>query len=251
MRFTLLCAPSLAPWQAAAVDHVLAGPHEAVAAVVDQRPPTPLTRKLKNHLRRGRGGYVAVMALRSLVGRRTPRIDAHDFLRRRGVPTLDTDDPYSDRTIGRIAEGAPDVLLLINGFGIVKEPLLGLAPHGVLSYHHGDMRAYRGQPPAFWELYNGESEVGVTVQRLSSGLDCGDPIVERSLAIRPAETLRSLRTRHFGGSVDMLAEAVALVAEEDFRSATIDHYGSVYTIPNLREWVIFNLKVAYRTVAGR
>lgn len=39
----------------------------------------------------------------------------------------------------------------------------------MLSYHHGDMRRYRGQPPGFWELYNGEREIGVTVQRLAAG----------------------------------------------------------------------------------
>jgi methionyl-tRNA formyltransferase len=72
----------------------------------------------------------------------------------------------------------PDLLLLIGGFGIIKAPLLDLAPQGVLSYHHGDMREYRGQPPAFWELYNGEKPNRVTVQRLSPGIDCGQPIVE-------------------------------------------------------------------------
>ena len=59
-----------------------------------------------------------------------------------------------------IARRTPDVLLRIGGFGIVKEPLLSLCRAGVLSYHHGDMRRYRGQPPAFWELYHGERSIG-------------------------------------------------------------------------------------------
>ena len=34
-------------------------------------------------------------------------------------------------------------------------------------------------PPAFWELYNGEKEMGLTVQKLSVNLDSGSPLVEK------------------------------------------------------------------------
>ena len=94
-------------------------------------------------------------------------------MRERNVPTLLLDDSRSDEQTQDVAELAPDVLVLIAGFGIIGEPLLSLAPHGVLAYHHGDMRRYRGMPPAFWELFNDETEMGVTVQRLSPGLDDG------------------------------------------------------------------------------
>ena len=105
---------------------------------------------------------------------------------------------------------------MIGGFGILKPPLLDLAPQGTLSYHHGDMRRYRGQPPAFWELYNGERSIGVTVQRLSPGIDCGQPIAERLFPIREDDTLRSLSNRIFAGSADMMIEAVRRLQEASF-----------------------------------
>ena len=53
-----------------------------------------------------------------------------------------------------------DVLCLIEGYGIIKRPLLEITNFGVFSYHHGDMKFYRGMLPAFWELYNGETRMG-------------------------------------------------------------------------------------------
>jgi methionyl-tRNA formyltransferase len=140
----------------------------------------------------------------------------------------------------------PDVLILLGGYGIVKEPLLSLAAHGVVSYHHGDMRRYRGMPPAFWELYNGERQMGVTVQRLGASLDAGEPIVERTVAIRDEDTVRSLRKRAMDGSVDMLFEAVQRLEQPAFRPAQIDTFGPLYTLPTLRQWLTVTARVGAR-----
>jgi methionyl-tRNA formyltransferase len=81
--------------------------------------------------------------------------------------------------IENIRKFKPDILLLIDGFGIIKEPLLKITPLGVLSYHHGNMQKYRGEPPAFLELYNNENEMGITVQILSSGLEVVSQLMKR------------------------------------------------------------------------
>ena len=51
------------------------------------------------------------------------------------------------------------------------------------------MRKYRGMPPGLWELYHGEREMGITVQKLAAGLDCGVPIEEKHIPIYPNDTL--------------------------------------------------------------
>ena len=45
--------------------------------------------------------------------------------------------------------------------------------YGIWSFHHdGEMR-YRGGPPAFWEIYDGDPHTGVVLQRVTERLDGG------------------------------------------------------------------------------
>ena len=59
--------------------------------------------------------------------------------------------------------------VLLGGFGIVKEPLLSLASQGILSYHHGNMRKYRGQP--VWGVVASFHGIVQRVRQLAHGGD--------------------------------------------------------------------------------
>jgi len=58
-------------------------------------------------------------------------------------------------------------------FGIIRGEILRAARYGVWSFHHDDEEKYRGTPPGFWEIYNGDNVTGATLQRLTDGLDAG------------------------------------------------------------------------------
>ena len=161
---------------------------DIVGVCVDCRPGIGTLAKIRREMKRGRGGYVLVQCIMGLVKMLTkPDVSSRFFFKTTSVPCILTHDLYSSETIEQIRIAEPDVIFRF-GFGIIREPILSLAPSGVLSYHHGDMRKYRGQPPAFWELYHGEMEMGITVQVLSAGLDSGAIIVEKKIPIRPNDT---------------------------------------------------------------
>ena len=48
-----------------------------------------------------------------------------------------------------------------------------LSQCNVLSFHHGNPSKYRGRPPGFYEILNGEKKSGVIVQKLTNKLDAG------------------------------------------------------------------------------
>ncbi len=57
------------------------------------------------------------------------------------------------------------------------------------------MRKYRGMPPIFWELYNNEQEIGITVQKLDTRLDARIPIVEKKITIDHNDSYKSLKKK--------------------------------------------------------
>lgn len=249
MRVALLASERLSDFSQKMLEPILSDPaHEIVAAAIDTRPSKSLKQKLIKNLKAGRGGYMIVMAIKSFFAKRSKQPLTEELCEQQGIPVLKTSKPYSEKLATDIAQLKPDVLILVGGFGIVKEPLLSLAPHGVLSYHHGDMRKYRGMPPALWELYNGEKEMGVTVQVLVPGLDKGTPIVEESIQILPKDTLSTLTERMMEGSWGMMHKALRLVNDPDFEPEKIQKFGKVYTLPNLTQYVILQLKVLLRRI---
>lgn len=249
MNVVLACAKTLNSFQLKVLEPFFeSSRHKICGCVVDNRAQKSVFQRLKKNLKKGRGGYVLVMIFKSLFGQRIHLESTVEFMRRKKVSVIFTNKPHSENTIDKIKGFEPDIIILNGGFGIIKKPWLDTCKRGVLSYHHGDMRKYRGQPCVFWELYNGEKQIGMTVQKLSEGLDCGEAIVEKWISIKDNDTRNSLKKRVFDESAPMMYEAVNLLEKEDFVPEKIESFGKVYTIPNLRQWLMLNLKIGFRLV---
>jgi hypothetical protein len=89
-------------------------------------------------------------------------------------------DRFSPEDITRIREANLDVLFRF-GFRIIRGEILSCAKYGVWSFHHADNREYRGAPPAFWEMYEGNPVTGSILQVLTEALD-GGRVIYRSLS---------------------------------------------------------------------
>lgn len=120
-------------------------------------------------------------------------------------------------------------LCLRLGFGFIVGPVLSAFEDGVLSYHHGDLRRYRGQPMGFWEFLEGADTAGVTVQVLTDELDAGRVAAHKTVPIGDCHTWGAVKRRLFAASGDMLTDAVENVrAGEAWEPETL---GSLYTHP--------------------
>lgn len=85
------------------------------------------------------------------------------------------------------------------GSGILTGGALEAARFGVWSFHHGDELRYRGRPPGFWELVDGEPAVGVVLERLTERLD-GGVILRKGWFAGAPESYALTRDRLFLGA---------------------------------------------------
>ncbi|NJC04248.1 hypothetical protein GGQ97_000041 [Sphingomonas kaistensis] len=88
--------------------------------------------------------------------------------------------------------------LLRFGFGILKGEVLEAARYGIWSFHHGDPASYRGMPPGFWEIHDGNPVTGAVLQRLTERLDAGVVLHAGHFQTRHASYVRSRDDLLFG-----------------------------------------------------
>lgn len=84
-------------------------------------------------------------------------------------------DVHAPEVISQVRALAPD-LGVIYGGPILRRELFGIPRLGTLGIHHGRVPVYRGKKTTFWELYNGEPVAGITIQRITAGIDTGDVV---------------------------------------------------------------------------
>ena len=247
MRIGILTDTRISPYYQRVLQPVLDyDPFEVVLGLIDGRPKKTLLQKIRKNWKRGRGGYMFVMAVQSLAMNTEKNRDAHKLFTELGVPFMETADPYNEETTQFVTSKEPDVLFLLGGFGIIKKPLLEATSLGMLSYHHGDIRKYRGMPPAFWELYNDEKKMGVTLQRLSPRLDKGLPLAEIQVPVYPTDTVNKLTQRAYAQSEGMLFAALQKLDKGSVDKKEVEEFGQLYTLPNLRHWLTLQYRVLGR-----
>lgn len=175
------------------------------------------------------------------------KVPAVAYFKEKKIPVLVTSEKYDSSVIKFIKSKKPDAMFRI-GWGLIKEPLLSLTPKGILSYHHGDLRKYRGIPPCFWQLYYGESKMKVTIQILRDGIDRGPIVKEKTISIYKNDTLGVLHRRAYTQTYDIVAEACEMFDNHLFvpHELSKDELGEVYTIPNLLQLVNFIVRVNCR-----
>jgi len=76
----------------------------------------------------------------------------------------------------------PDLGILL-GTNILKESVFTIPRLGSINLHQGLAPYYRGGPSVFWELTNGESELGLTVHYVAPKVDTGDIVLQRTVPL--------------------------------------------------------------------
>jgi methionyl-tRNA formyltransferase len=89
----------------------------------------------------------------------------------------------------------PDAILIVGYGRIIPQWMLDLPPLGNINLHASLLPKYRGAAPIQWAIANGETVTGVTTMRIDGGLDTGDILLQRELAIAPEDTAETLSPR--------------------------------------------------------
>jgi len=89
----------------------------------------------------------------------------------------------------------PDIGISAQYGLLIKPHILNTPTFGILNVHTSLLPKYRGASPIQSALINGETETGVTIMKMESGLDTGPILSQEKLAIDPDDTYLDLDTK--------------------------------------------------------
>lgn len=160
-----------------------------------------------------------------------------------GVPVRFVAGYHSEEAISSMRAERADLGVVL-GTNILKESVFNIPRLGSINLHQGLAPFYRGGPPVFWELYNGESEVGLTVHFVAAKVDTGAIILQESVplaydysyGLNFESFIDDYRRQLVDRSASLVAEAVRQVADGTFVTRPQDtSLGKRYRLPVKRE----------------
>ncbi|WP_029456971.1 methionyl-tRNA formyltransferase [Solidesulfovibrio alcoholivorans] len=154
---------------ATVLEHVLACDDVTVAAVYTQ-PDRPCGRGKKCQ-----PGAVKTLALTT------------------GLPIHQPESFKDPAEVERLAAYKPDVLIVAAYGMILPQAVLDIPRLMPINVHASLLPAWRGAAPIERAIAAGDTLTGVTIMRMVAALDAGPMIMQRVLAIGPADTAGSLR----------------------------------------------------------
>lgn len=113
----------------------------------------------------------------------------------RGVPVYQPETINTPEGVAQLKDWNADLLVVAAYGQILSKDVLEATPHGGINVHGSLLPKYRGAAPVAWAIYHGETRTGVTIIRMTTGLDAGDMLAQEALDILPDETAGELEAR--------------------------------------------------------
>lgn len=110
-----------------------------------------------------------------------------------GLPVVQPEKIRNNAEFRALLESIhPDAILIVAYGRIIPKWMLDLPRHGNLNLHASLLPKYRGAAPIQWAIASGEPVTGATTMRIDEGLDTGDILLQREMAIAPDQTAENL-----------------------------------------------------------
>jgi methionyl-tRNA formyltransferase len=125
-----------------------------------------------------------------------------------GVAVAQPDSINSPQGLEQLRQLRPDLLVVAAYGQILSKEVLAIPTRGTINVHASLLPKYRGAAPVAYAILAGEQQTGVTIIKVTPGLDSGDMILQEALHIQPDDTTGRLEARLAQLGARLAVEAV-------------------------------------------
>lgn len=118
--------------------------------------------------------------------------DLTAFAFRNGIPAMAVTDVNDPATVKFIAALQPDLVFCLGWSQLISVSTIRALACPIIGYHPALLPRNRGRHPIIWALVLGLGETGSTFFRIEAGVDSGDIVSQRVVAIREEDDAATL-----------------------------------------------------------
>lgn len=113
-------------------------------------------------------------------------LEVAEIARKHNIPLLLPNRPAE--CLEKLSELSADVAVLVAYGRIIPQSIIDLFPTGIINIHPSLLPKYRGPTPIETAIAEGDTETGVSIMQLTSGMDEGDIYAQSVVPLSGAET---------------------------------------------------------------
>lgn len=126
-----------------------------------------------------------------------------------GLPVYQPDKIKNNEELkSKLKEINPAAIIVVGYGRIIPKWMLDLPKHGNINLHASLLPKYRGAAPIQWAIAKGETVTGVTTMRINEGLDTGDILLQKEIAIAHDDTSVTLAPRLAAIGAELMVETL-------------------------------------------
>jgi methionyl-tRNA formyltransferase len=144
-----------------------------------------------------------------------------------GIPVLQPASLRDEAAVAELKALRPDVLIVAAYGLILPQSVLDIPTHGCLNVHASALPRWRGAAPIQAAILAGDERTGISLMKMTAGLDCGPVYTVDEVSIGEAESAAELHDRlaKLGGqtlleNLDDIIEGRVLANDQDESRAT-------------------------------
>jgi methionyl-tRNA formyltransferase len=135
----------------------------------------------------------------------------------------------SPELLAALEQWKPDVIVVAAYGKILPERILSLPRLGCVNLHASLLPRYRGSSPISAAVLENEKVTGVCTILMDHGMDTGDLLLEKQIAILETDTAGTLHDRLMCEGADLVVETLKRMAENRIQAVPQDHEKATYT----------------------
>ena len=159
-------------------------------------------------------------------GRKSGSPPAAEAAAELGIELLQVENVNEEAALERIRAVAPEAIAVCAFGQLIREPLL--SEWSMLNVHPSLLPRWRGAAPIERAIMAGDTKTGVSIMRVTEGLDSGPVALKEEIAIGPEDDFEGLSAKLSTLGGDLLVEAFDRLANGALEFIEQDERGATY-----------------------
>ena len=130
-----------------------------------------------------------------------------------GIPVFQPEKIKRPEEVAKLREYEADVFVVAAFGQILSQEILDMPRLGCLNVHASLLPKYRGASPIQRVILDGEEKTGITIMQMDAGIDTGDILWKKEIAIEPTDNFETLHDKLAVLGGEAIVEALDLLEE--------------------------------------